>query len=224
MILIWRKSLEELMHWLISRRRKTRFFMAKIAFLFVALNLAFYWLALLTTYPHLLATRKADEYILMGFPVSFLGAMFDLFSLFVTFFIIQKALSSKTDFRFVAYLSVDLMIAVLASFWVLFSFVASGFLVSFILERPETFIFRSTLYEGRVRSALLDPLYPDNVRNIYFGILMGVSALMPTLGHLGLVVVSCVRSIVRCFAAENLDAGMMSEIKKGGVSRLTKRI
>ena len=162
---------------------------------FVILNLACYWWALLTTYPQHLISYKGEEYVLMGFPVSVMGALFDSLSLFVTMIIVKRALCSASNLHYVAFLSVDLLIAVLATFWVLFAFVASGWFVSFILERPETFTDRTELYEGRLWSVLLNPFAPDNIRNVYFGIIMGASALLPTLCHLYMAGLSVVRFI-----------------------------
>jgi hypothetical protein len=62
----------------------TRYFLPKTFLFFVALNLACFWWALLTAYPNLMSGPGADEYILMGFPVAVLGALFDSLSLLVT--------------------------------------------------------------------------------------------------------------------------------------------
>jgi hypothetical protein len=179
----WRKSLQVFLQWFAGKQANSRYFYLKLFLFFFLLNLACYWWALLTTYPQHLTSYKGDEYVLMGFPVAILGAMFDSLSLFVTLRIIRSALKSNNNTRYIAYLSVDLLIAVLATFWVLFAFVASGWIVSFILQRPETFTSRTDLYEGRLWDAWLNPFNPDNIRNIYFGIIMGASALLPTIIH-----------------------------------------
>ena len=64
-----------------------------------------------------------------------------------------------------------------------------------ILAVPETFEARTVLYQGRVWSAWRDPSGADNLRNIYFGVIMGASALLPTLFHLFLAGKSLVRSV-----------------------------
>lgn len=130
----------------------------------------------------------------MGFPVSVMGALFDSLSLFVTLIIVRRALLSTNNMRYIGYLSIDLLIAVLATFWVLFAFIASGWIVGLILERPETFTSRTVMYEGRVWSVFLNPFAPENIRNVYFGVIMGASALLPTLCHLYLAGLSAVRS------------------------------
>ena len=79
----------------------------------------------------------------------------------------------------------------------------SGWVVSLILTIPETFETRTALYEGRVWSAWRDPFNADNLRNIYFGMVMGASALLPTLFHLFLAGKSLVRS-VGAGSAENV--------------------
>ncbi|MFV1849640.1 MAG: hypothetical protein ACFHHU_15935 [Porticoccaceae bacterium] len=189
----WRESLQHFMDWFLRKRAEMRFFFAKLFTVFILINLGCYWWALLTTYPHLLNTWKGDEYILMGFPVAVMGAMFDALSFYVTVEIIRRALVSKGNIQFVSYLSVDILIAIVATFWVLFAFVASGWLVSQFLDRPETMTYRTDLYEGRFWKALQDPFAPDNLRNIYFGMMMGASALLPTLYHFGLALFSALR-------------------------------
>ena len=190
----WRNSLQHSHEWFTNKRATSHYFYIKLILFFIALNLACYWWALLTTYPQHLSSYKSEEYVLMGFPVSIIGAMFDSLSLFVTLTIIRSALKSTSNAHYVAYLSVDLLIAVLATFWVLFAFVVSGWIVSFILERPETLTYRTNLYEGRLWSVLLNPFGPDNIRKIYFGIIMGASALLPTLFHFYLAGRSLVRA------------------------------
>jgi hypothetical protein len=154
---------------------------------------------LLTTYPHLLSSWKGDEYILMGFPVAVMGALFDALSFYVTVEIVRRALVTKSNIGFVSYLSVDILIAVIATFWVLFAFVASGWLVSLVLDRPETMSSRTDLYESRFWNAVLHPFEPDNLRNLYFGMMMGASALLPTLYHFGLAVFSALRWVLGRF-------------------------
>ena len=87
---------------------------------------------------------------------------------------------------YIAYLSVDLMIATLAAFWVLFVFMVSGWLVSAILSVPETLEARHMLYQHRLFNALQYPTQKESLKNIFFGIMMGGSALLPTLIHIGM--------------------------------------
>lgn len=180
---LWRRSLTETLHYLNGMKAQTRFFYLKVFVAFIIVNLVCFWWALLTTYPQLLSSYKADEYILMSGPVAVMGAMFDSLSLLVTIYIIKKALASPSNASYLGLLSIDIAIAVLATFWVLFAFVASGWLISLILDRPETMDYRMSLYEGRAWSAILNPFSPENIRNIYFGLIMGASALLPTLFH-----------------------------------------
>jgi len=194
MFVFWRNSLQHFLEWLAEKRATTRYFYPKLFLFFIAVNFACYWWALLTTYPQNLTSYKGEEYVLMGFPVSVMGALFDSLSLFVTLIIVRRALLSTNNMHYVAYLSVDLLIAALATLWVLFAFVASGWIVSLVLERPETFTSRTLLYEGRVWSVLLNPFDPNNIRNVYFGLIMGASALLPTLCHLYLAGLSVLRS------------------------------
>jgi hypothetical protein len=191
---IWRASLQHSLVWFQSLRGRTAWFPLKTFLFFCAVNLAFFWWALLTAYPRLLFGPKAEEYVLIGFPVSFLGAIFDCVSLAATLYIVGRALRAESDHRFLAYLSVDLVIAVLAGLWVLFAFMVSGWLVSLVLSVHETLTDRSHLYQGRIESLMTEPLSRDNLRNLYFGVIMGASALFPTLFHLFLVSRSLLKS------------------------------
>lgn len=191
----WRAALLRFQQLFYRLRKTTPYFLPKVFLAFVAVNLLCYWWALLTTYPGLLLGDKTKEYVLMGFPVAALGASFDILSLFITLLLIRRALSAKSNLSYVGFLSVDLFIAVLATFWVLFAFMVSGWIVSFVLQVPETLSERTNLYRWRLADALKNPFDPDNLRNIYFGVVMGASALAPTLFHLAMAGRSLARTI-----------------------------
>lgn len=190
----WRNSLLHLYTWFEALRGRTRHFYVKAFAVFAVLNLACFWWALLTAYPDLVFGYKSEEYILTGFPVAVFGAVFDSLSLLVTLYIIRRALASTSNLNFFGYLSIDLLIAVLATFWVLFVFIISGWLVDLVLAQPETLMDRRHLYQGRLIGALRDPFGHQNIRNIYFGAIMGASALIPTLLHIVLACGSVLRS------------------------------
>jgi hypothetical protein len=190
----WRNSLLHLYTWFQDLRERKRHFYGKAFLVFAALNLACYWWALITAYAGLLGTEKALEYVLTGFPVAIFGAVFDSLSLLVTLYIVRRAIESTSNLSFFGYLSVDLVIAVLATFWVLIVFIVSGWLVDLILAQSETLSERQHLYQGRVMGALQNPFGHDSLRNIYFGVIMGASALIPTLLHVLLAVSSILRS------------------------------
>jgi len=180
----WRSALLHLYTWFQDLRARTRYFYVKAFLVFVLLNLACFWWALVTAYPDLLGGEKAIEYVLTGFPVSVFGAVFDSLSLLVTLYIVRRAIESTSNLSFFGYLSVDLLIAILATFWVLFVFIVSGWLVDLILAQPETLADRKHLYHGRLLGVLRDPFGHESIRNMYFGIVMGASALIPTLLHI----------------------------------------
>jgi hypothetical protein len=122
-------------------------------------------------------------YFLVQFPVGFLGALFDSLSLFVTVYMVRRALQATTSASYLAHLSVDLGIATLATLWVLFVFSLSGWLVSFVGANPESLLARNGAYQDRLVQALQDPTGREEIKNIYFGLLMGLSAMLPTLTH-----------------------------------------
>lgn len=180
----WRSSLLHLYTWFQDLRARTRYFYVKAFLVFAVLNLACFWWALVTAYADLLGSEKAIEYVLTGFPVSVFGAVFDSLSLLVTLYIVRRAIESTSNLSFFAYLSVDLVIAVLATFWVLFVFIISGWLVNLLLTQSESLADRQHLYQGRLMGVLSDPFGYESLRNMYFGVIMGASALIPTLLHI----------------------------------------
>jgi hypothetical protein len=180
----WRRSLADLLIWFDGLRGRTASFHKKLFAVFVGINMGCFWWALLTAYPEKMLTYEAREIVLMSVPVAIMGGMFDYLSLFVTLWIARRALRASSNAVFVACLSIDLAIAVAATFWVLFVFTVSGWLVNLALALPETLGQREQLYKGRFRSALDNPFHPESLRNLYFGIVMGASAMLPTLIHL----------------------------------------
>lgn len=180
---LWRQRLAELLEALQERKRQTRYFYAKLFLFFVALNAACYWVAMLTAFPEVTFGPRRVHYFWVQIPVGFLGAVFDSLSLIVTVIMVRRALASTSNTSYVAHLSVDIGIAVLATFWVLFVFSASGWMISLFGPQPESLLARNAAYQGRLVQALQDPMGQEELRNIYFGIIMGLSAAIPTLTH-----------------------------------------
>ena len=92
------------------------------------------------------------------------------------------------------HLSLDAVIAVLATLWVLLVFSVSGWILSYLEAQPELLSARNAEYESRLAEALRNPR--GEWRNIYFGVVMGVSASLPTLVHLGLFARALVRRLL----------------------------
>ena len=123
----------------------------------------------------------------MQFPVGFLGAIFDSLSFFITVWIARRALKTTSLPSYIAHLSIDVLIAIAATGWVLMVFSVSGWLVGSLLQAADsaTSIAQSSArYESRATAAIKDPLGRENLKNIYFGVMMGFSAMIPTLTHL----------------------------------------
>ena len=123
-------------------------------------------------------------YFKIQFPVAILGALFDCLSFFITIKIIEFAIKSTTPLSFVAHLSIDLLIAIAATFWVVFVFSFSSWLIRLTeLDEVATQLStRQNVYQDRLESAISNPT--SNKRNIYFGLVMGVSAMLPTCFHI----------------------------------------
>ncbi|MEO1396974.1 MAG: hypothetical protein AAFV90_29200 [Cyanobacteria bacterium J06634_5] len=187
---IWQQSLTKLLDFYAEKRGRMVSFFPKLFIAFVLLNMGCYWLAILTTHPEEFAGPERLEYLLMQFPVGLLGAVFDSLSFFITVWIARRALKATSLPSYVAHLSVDLLIAIAATGWVLMVFTVSGWLVNQVLNQIAqsseviTLVQSSAKYENRAAEALRDPLGRDNIRNIYFGVIMGFSAMIPTLTHL----------------------------------------
>jgi hypothetical protein len=76
-----------------------------------------------------------------------------------------------------------LFIAFIATLWVLFVFTFGGWLISLWEQVPEQISERSVKYTNRAVQAIQDPTGRENAKNIYFGIIMGLSAALPTCFH-----------------------------------------
>lgn len=205
MIGIWKTSLAGLLRRYEIKRAETRFFFLWVFLFFVVLNITCYWLAIFTAHPWVMSYQPA-HYTLIMFPVGFLGAVFDTASLLVTVWIARRALLAQSTSSYIAHLSIDLVIAIVATWWVLFVFTVSGWLVSFVQLAPESLQARGDEYESRVVAAVQDPR--THARNIWFGMVMGASALLPTLTHVWLSIVSLVRYVrLRLGKRESLERG-----------------
>ncbi|MDJ0903859.1 MAG: hypothetical protein QNJ55_34235 [Xenococcus sp. MO_188.B8] len=183
-IAIWKRSLERLLDFYDHKRGSLATFFPKLFLFFIALNTACYWLAMITAYPTEAFGDERAHYFLLQFPVGFLGALFDSLSFFITVHIARRALKTTSPISYLAHLSVDLIIAIIATWWVLFVFSISGWLVSLVQQNPESLVDRAFVYEERLVDALEDPTSSHNLKNIYFGTVMGISAMLPTLTHL----------------------------------------
>jgi len=195
-IRLWRIDLNRLLVFYKGIHTQTKYFFIFLFIFFVAVNISCYWIAMVTAFPDLVFGKTFGYYFKVQFPVGILGALFDSLSFYITIFIIQRALETENNNIYIAHLSIDLLIAILATFWVIFVFIVSGWIISFIetLNQPieiiehydhETNIYqRAEGYTDKVNDALRNPT--KNIRNIYFGIIMGLSAIIPTLIHLSM--------------------------------------
>ena len=125
-IFTWKKSLANLLDLYDRNNRPYPRFFALLFLAFVAVNLACYWFAMFTVFPEYTQGMSGVHYFKVQFPVGFLGAVFDSFSFFITIFIVRRALRATSGASYVAHLSVDLLIAIVATWWTLFVFTLSG--------------------------------------------------------------------------------------------------
>ena len=195
-IKIWKKYLGQLLSFYERRRGKWHTFFPKLFIFFILVNIGCYWWAMLSNYPHHVFGYESTHYFLIQFPVGILGALFDSLSFFVTIYIARRALKTSSTISYLGHLSIDLVIAILATGWVLGVFSVSGWLVSLVQQQPESLVERSYVYEQRFFEAVQNPTRGDNLKNIYFGTIMGISAMLPTLTHLSLYLYSVVRHLI----------------------------
>ena len=189
----WRRDLCLALSFYEKKRSKGDNFFLYLFGFFIFLNITCYWLAMMTAFPDLVFGNTFGYYFKVQFPVGILGALFDSLSFFVTIYIIRRALLAVDNKIYITHLSIDLIIAILATFWVVFVFIVSGWAVSFIdtlghskevlqtYDHETNILKRTDKYVSNVNDALINP--SKNIQNIYFGFIMGFSAAIPTMIH-----------------------------------------
>ncbi len=163
-ITVWKVYLQQLMIFYEAKRGNIVTFYLFLFLFFVLINIACYWWAMFTAFPELTHGSAGAYYFKIQFPVGFLGALFDSLSFFVTIYIIQNALRTEKGIQYIGHLSLDLIIAILATFWVLFVFSFSGWLINLTNGAPQILTERNAKYEGLLLDAVAKPT--DNLRNI----------------------------------------------------------
>jgi hypothetical protein len=193
---IWREDLSQILRKFQAWRLNTKFYFLKVFIFFVFINDIAYWFAIATAYPEIFSGDELKHYMKVQVPVALLGALFDSLSLYITLVVVQRALLSQSNLSYISHLSVDALIAIAATFWVLFVFSISGWVVSFmpaetivkskkqVTAKPESLRARNKVYKERAIAAVKNPTGKEEMKNIYFGIVMGVSAIIPTCVHI----------------------------------------
>ena len=187
---MWREDLGQILKKFQAWRLNTKFYFLKVFIFFVFINDIAYWFAIATAYPEIFSGNELEHYIKVQIPVSLLGALFDSLSLYITLFVVRRALLSRSNISYISHLSIDVLIAIAATFWVLFVFSISGWIVSFIpnvskeVIKSESLVERKEVYTDRAVAAINNPTGEEEMKNIYFGIVMGFSAIIPTSVHI----------------------------------------
>ncbi len=201
----WKKDLKRILLLYESVNFKSNYFFLYLFLFFILINISCYWFAMLSAFPSLVFGNTFNYYFKVSFPVGILGALFDSLSFFVTILIVKKAILTTNSKIYIAHLSIDLLIAIIATFWVLVVFILSGWVVSYfeIINQPKEFIElydhetkinkRADKYINTVNDAIINP--SENIQNIYFGIIMGFSAMIPTVIHFSMFLKSLYRSL-----------------------------
>ncbi|OUU28465.1 MAG: hypothetical protein CBC04_01290 [Verrucomicrobia bacterium TMED44] len=206
-ISIWRDSLHTILDLYERKRGRLLLFLPCLFLFFILLNITCYWWAIYTAFPFYMETHEASHYVKLQVPVGFFGALFDSLSFFVTIWIIKRALAAQKTSEYVIHLSLDLFIAILATLWVLLVFTFSGWLISLWENAPEQLADRGVKYTSRAVQAIKDPAGRENIKNIYFGLIMGVSAALPTCFHFFLFFSSLIKKLRKTFlnSSESTD-------------------
>ena len=193
---LWRNDLGKLLNYYERKKDQLDTLFLYLFLFFIFLNIGSYWFAMLTAFPNLVFGKTFAYYFKVQFPVGFLGALFDSLSFFITINIIKRALRNKGNIAYIVHLSIDILIAILATFWILFVFTISGWIIGFfdtlhqtteaieMYEHETNLSQRTEGYTGMVQDAIRHPF--QNLQNIYFGLLMGLSAIIPTTIHLSM--------------------------------------
>ena len=187
---LWREDLGVLLRKFETWRLTTNCYFLKVFIFFIFLNDIAYWFAIATAYPEIFESEKdLLYYTKVQVPVALLGALFDSLSLYITLLVVRHALLSRSNMLYISHLSIDMLIAIVATFWVLFVFSISGWLVSFIpikseIAKHESLEDRNKAYADRAVAAIKNPTGKEEMRNIYFGMIMGFSAIIPTCAHI----------------------------------------
>ena len=80
---------------------------------------------------------------------------------------------------------------------------------------PEQLTERGNKYTARAVQALKDPTGRENAKNIYFGLIMGISAALPTFLHVTLFISSLVRKIkITLFPKKAIEPISQDEVMK----------
>ena len=199
----WKEELSQLLQYIRIKQSSLNYFYPKLFLFFFLLNFGCYWLGMILIFPGHVFGYPFFHYAKISFPVGFMGALFDSLSFYITLLIITQAIKAKAISHYIFHLSLDFLIAIIATFWVLFVFVVSGWLINkmegksyktnsdgsiyVVKEKSQDDIQlkkRSEIYRARVEEAMQNPA--KNWRNIFFGIIMGLSAMLPTCIHLSM--------------------------------------
>ena len=190
-ITIWKSDLVIILDYIEKKILIIEIFMFKLFLFFLFVNIFFYWFAMLTAFPELVFGKTFIYYFKVQFPVGVLGSIFDSSSFFITIYIVRRAIKTRKSYIYIGHLSIDVFIAIVATFWVLFVFIVSGWIISQIdlailkensIAHTYELDKRTSGYSNLVKSAIKNPV--QNLLNIYFGLVMGLSAMIPTLIHI----------------------------------------
>ena len=191
---VWREDLGLILEKFQNWRTSTKCYFLKVFIFFVFINDIAFWFALATAFPEAFSENELGHYMRKQVPVAILGALFDSLSLYLTLLVVRRALLVRSNLVYISHLGIDVLIAIAATFWVLFVFSISGWIVSFLPEsetvveqteeKPKTLEARNTDYANRAIAAVNNPTGREEMKNIYFGVVMGLSAIIPTCIHI----------------------------------------
>ena len=124
---VWQQELFNILSFYQTYKTKHPFFFLRLLAFFFLVNAACYWLAVFSSFPGLLSDPVRMFKIQLT--VALLGGLFDSLSFFITIWLIQQASKAYNGLEFAGILSVDLIIAVIATAWVLLVVLLATWLV-----------------------------------------------------------------------------------------------
>ncbi|MBT3929416.1 MAG: hypothetical protein HOL07_00035 [Rhodospirillaceae bacterium] len=132
----WQSRLRHLIGIYQDYRGRTRRFWRYLFIAFFLLNCISYQFAIMTAFPDRAFGVDWLRYVLIMFPVALFGALFDCVSFVLTVAIMRHAIRIKAKLVYLGHVVADIIIATLATGWVLIVFSVSTVLVDFIIGPP----------------------------------------------------------------------------------------
>ena len=161
-VAIWRDSLHTILDRYERKKISTWLFFPLLFVFFIILNIACYWWAIYTAFPYYMQTHETSLLHKTANPVGFSGLFLIVFP-FCNHLDHRACLSARNS-EYVFHLSLDLIIAIVATFWVLlYSHLVAG--SSAWENAPEQLTSGGQIYQPGSQNP--GPMGRENAKNIW---------------------------------------------------------